>query len=150
MPDLGPHQFDLIVSDTYPANNPADSSDDLKVNVEVPVTIHWNLGRTALEPKKNPDVEFEEARWSLAGPGPHSVYEEKLGGPVAKTGVLKWKLATSVLRRVEKSPDGKKYRLVIAPVVRLVSQFSPANGGSDRIEERAKNSAVSRGAWVAL
>ena len=95
-------------------------------------------------------MEFEEARWSLAGPGPHPVYEEKLGGTVAKTGVLKWKLATSVLRRVEKNPDGKKYRLVIAPVVRLVSQFSPANGGSDRIEERYKNSAVSRGAWVAL
>ena len=150
MPDLGPQQFDLSVSDSYPANNPADSDDDLKVNVEVPVTIHWNLARTALEPKKNPDVEFEEARWSLAGPGPHQAYEEKPGGTVAKTGVLKWKLATSVLRRVEKSPDGKKYRLVFAPVVRLVSQFSPANGGSDQIEERAKNSAVSRGAWVAL
>lgn len=45
MPDLGPHQFDIPVSDSYPANNPADPSDDLKVSVEVPVTIHWNLGR---------------------------------------------------------------------------------------------------------
>ncbi len=150
MPDLGPHQFDIPVSDSYPANNPADPSDDLKVSVEVPVTIHWNLGRTALEPKKNPDVEFEEARWTLAGPGPHNVYEEKLGGSVVRTGVLKWKLATSVLRRVEKSPDGKKYRLVITPVVRLMSEFSPANGGSNIITERYKNSATSRGAWVPL
>lgn len=35
MPDLGPHQFDIPVSDSYPANNPADPSDDLKVSVEV-------------------------------------------------------------------------------------------------------------------
>jgi len=69
MPNLGPHQVNISLFDKYPANNPADPSDDLVVRVEAPVTIFWNLDRTALDPDKDPDVDFVRPAGNLKGTG---------------------------------------------------------------------------------
>lgn len=144
----GPQQFELSLGDTYPANNPADPNDDISVSVVVPVTLHWNLERTALDKEK--DVQFSTPRWSGAGAGPHVVFEEKMGGRVEKVGTVEWKLASDVLRRVETNTPGKKYRLMITPVVRLMRTFTPSNGGSPRFEEVRINSSTVRGGWIPM
>ena len=146
--DLGAQQFELPLSDSYPANNPADPSDDLAVNVSVPVTLFWNLDRTELDQKK--DVAFSDPRWLGSGQGPHPIFEEKIGGTVQKVGTVEWKIITEVLRRVETNTPGKKYRHTITPVARLIRTFVPVNGGSPRIEEARQYSSTVRGNWIAL
>lgn len=146
--EYGPQQFELPLSDSFPANNPADTSDDLTVAVKLPVTLFWNLERTELEEKK--DVQFSAPRWLESGQGPHAVFEEKLGGRLEKIGTLQWQVTTDVLRKVETHAGGKKYRHVIMPVARLIRTFTPANGGSPRIEEARMYSSTARGNWLSF
>ena len=146
--DYGPQQFELTVRDSFAANNPADESDDAAVEVVTPVTICWNLHRTALE--KDQGVVFSAPRWLGSGKGPIQVFEEKLGGNMAKTGSASWEQTTEVLQKVEMHGNGKKYRLLVTPQVRLLRTFVPATGGSPRTEEVAKAAATARGTWVDL
>jgi hypothetical protein len=145
---FGPQQFELPLSDSYPANNPADESDDLRVEVIVPVTLFWNLERTQLDEKK--DVQFGAPRWLGVGSGPLPVFQQKLAGTVEKVGTVQWTVITEVLRRVETNSAGKKYRHLITPLVRLIRTFTPSNGGSPSIEEVRQNSSTVRGDWISL
>lgn len=144
----GPQQFELPLVDTYPAYNPADTSDDISVSVAVPVTLYWNLKRTELD--KDKDVQFSSPRWTQAGAGPHVVFEKTLAGRVEKVGTVEWKLTTEVLRRVETNTPGKKYRHAITPLVRLMRTFIPSNGGSPKVEEARIASSTVRGGWIPM
>jgi hypothetical protein len=146
--EYGPQQFELTVRDSFAANNPADESDDTTVEVVTPVTICWNLGRTALE--KDKTVEFSAPRWLGSGKGPIRIFEERIGSNIVQTGTASWEQTTELLQKIEMHGNGKKYRLLVTPQVRLLRTIVPATGGSPRTQEVAKAASTARGAWVDL
>ena len=144
---LGPQQFELVIQDSFPARNPADDATDIAVTATVPVTLFWNLDRTALDEKK--DVQFGTPRWTGAGPGPHAVFEAGVTNAARRTGTLEWRLVTEVLRTIETNANGAKVRPVVTPLLRLLRAHTPANGGTPQIEEVATASSTAKGAWSA-
>src|SRR5258708_20686431 len=102
MANLGPQQFEIPVSDQlFQTMNPADPIIGIAPDVHVPVTIPWNANRTDLaKDKDNNDkpVVFGKAKWAGAGPEPHDIYEEQIGGQRVKGGTVTWSVDTEVFQ----------------------------------------------------
>ena len=149
MSPLGPQQFDVDVSDQlYRTYNPDDPIIGIAVTATVPVIIPWNLGRTGLEQDKDGEdkkVTFGEIRWSEAGPGPHDVFGEKIGGHLEKIATVEWSVKTTCYQTVQATAG--HHRWLITPCPILLRTYSPLNG-APKTEEVMKNPQPCPGSWV--
>lgn len=144
MPDLGPQQFDIPISDQlFPTLNPDDPAIGIAPSALVPVTIPWNLQRTELA--KDQAVTFGTIRWSGAGTGPHDVFAEKLGGQREKIGTVSWSIDTVCYQTVQS--NGGHHRWLITPCPILSRTFTPLSGAPETTEA-ARNPQPCPGNWV--
>jgi hypothetical protein len=144
MSNLGPQQFDIPVSDQlFQTLNPNDPIIGISVSAWVPVTIPWNLQRTELV--KDKEVTFGKVRWSEAGPGPHDLYEEKLGGRREKVGTVTWSVETVSYQTVQE--NGPHHRWLITPCPILMRTVVRTGAGSGSVEVM-KNPQPCPGKWV--
>jgi len=142
MPELGPQQFDIPVDDQlFQTLNPDDPIIGIAVGALVPVTVPWNLERTEL----TKDVVFGPTRWTGAGPGPHDMYEERLGGKREKIGTVTWTVDTTCTQLVQ--TNGDQHRWLVTPCPILSRTFTPLSG-APQITEVMKNPQPCPGNWV--
>jgi hypothetical protein len=149
MANLGPQQFEIPISDQlFQTLNPADPIIGIAADAHVPVTIPWNKERTALaKGKGNQDKEvvFGKTKWIGAGPGPHDVFEEQLGGQRVKVGKVSWSIDTEVYQDWVQQGAVKRLRVTPCPI--LTRTYTSLQGASDD-HVVAKNPQPCYGKWV--
>ena len=150
MSDYGPQAFEIQLSDSFRTLSPTDPLVGIDVTAVVPVTIHWNLGRTELAPRdelNEKDITFGSTTWQGAGPGPHDVYEKKIDDRSEKIGCVTWSVTTDFYKVVQSSKD--KFRWLVTPCPVLLRTFIPT-GGSPQTTEVLKQPVPCPGNWSVL
>ncbi len=144
MPNLGPQQFEIPLSDQlYQTLNPADPIIGIAPTVMVPVLVPWNLQRTEL----TKDVSFGKARWSGCGTGPHDVFEERLqlGNTREKIGTVSWSVETVCYQTVQSNAGHRRW--LITPCAILLRTYTPLSGTPQTVEA-LRNPQPCPGHWV--
>ena len=148
MANLGPQQFEIPVSDQlFQTLNPDDPIIGIAPDAHVPVTIPWNANRTDLaKDNDNNDkkVDFGKTKWAGAGPGPHDIYEEQLGGQRVKVGTVTWSVDTEVYQ--DWLQQGNMKRLRVTPCA-ILTRTTILHGKTETTEV-AKNPQPCFGQWV--
>lgn len=146
MPDLGPLQFDLEVSDTFQTRAPNEPLVGTVIRVKAQVSVNWNLARTEIGAADG--VTFSALRWLDAGRGPLPVHEIGFNG-TKKTGTISYEAVTGFFRVIQEDTAGNRYRWLVTPYIKLVRTFSPLEG-APTIAEAQHAQGTAEGAWQPL
>ncbi|MFT3783841.1 MAG: hypothetical protein QM790_17665 [Nibricoccus sp.] len=143
---LGPLSFSLDFVDTFDTCDPQAPLEGVEVNLEVPVTINWNLHRTDLN---DPAVSFGCGIWTKAGPGPHDLFADQVGLPNRKkVGTIEWSLTTKSERWVQKDAGRFRQVVTVTPLLLLTTRLLATN--TPQIGIRQSRPTPCYGAWQNL
>jgi len=143
---LGPISFTLDFTDTFATLDPQAPVNGVEVDVEVNVTVNWNIDRTALTAE---GVTFEPIVWTKSGPGPHDVFADELGQPGReKVGTIEWSLTNKVEKWTQK--DGSRFRLVITVTPILMLTEKTIDVCAPKIEIRQTRPTPCYGSWQSI
>jgi hypothetical protein len=140
---LGPISFALDFIDTFDTLDPQAPISGAEVNVEVSITVNWNIQRSALE---NEGVTFEPIVWTKSGPGPHDVFADQLGQTGRqKVGAIQWSITNKVEKWTQK--DGSRFRPVVTVTPILMMTRRTIGISSPSIEVRQSRPTPCYGSW---